>query len=469
MKTNEWNLFETTNTNSRPSTNPKEGPGQTERTQIALRHPVGEKLRLKVGRVVPYGFFAELEPGTGFDALCHVSQIRGLDGRSPQEVFRTGMIVDCTVSACNITMDRVRVQLAGEVPSEPAPEAAPQGAGVPVDLHPLVAGLIEIATREKTLLPLLQACLRTGKGLAGCAEADIEQWLAGNRAYALGLFDNLKAFAKEMPNTRSLLGSLFGLKGGASGRNTGEWMAEHPQDSERAREWLAGLVRERPIHVSLLGELTRRFGVPKPATAWVSRFPEFAVLAVANSPIRQPAVALRERLEDPQYWGQFATKLPPEACQGPEEAPAAGAEGATEGAASRILVDGSNYIRSDMGVKGLESILEALKASGRAPFSIFDAATPYNVDEDGKALIQRLIEAGEATLAPGGTTADAHLLLLADKCGCDIVSNDMFRDWEDKYPWLAKREGEGKRVHTAMSMNGMILIPDLGICAPVLQ
>lgn len=310
MNKNEWNLFETTN--PRPSTSPKEVPGQTARTQIALRHPVGEKLRLKVGRVVPYGFFAELEPGTGFDALCHVSQIRGLDGRSPQEVFRTGMAVDCTVSACNITMDQVRVQLAGEVPSEPAPEAPAQASEASVDLQVLVDGLVEVAGKEKTLMPLLSACQRTAKGLSGCTEQDIAQWLSGHREYVTGLYQGLKALAKEMPKTRSLLGALFGLKGAPSGRNIGEWVAKNPQDSERAREWLAGLVRERPIHVSLLGELTRRFGVPKPATGWVSRFSEFAVLAVGNSPIRQPSVALCERLSDPEYWGAFATKLPPE-------------------------------------------------------------------------------------------------------------------------------------------------------------
>lgn len=463
----------------------------SQKIQIALRHPVGERLRLVVGAVVPFGFFAELEPGTGFDALCHMSHIHGLGNRSLQDVFHPGMTVDCTVAACNITLKQVRVQLSCEAP--PVPEGTlsePDNEILNAKL--LIAGLVEIASNKDALAALVRACIRTGRGLAASPEVDVEQWLTGNWRYAHGLFDGLKRVAKDMPRTRSLVGSLFGLKPPSAHVDFDRWIEENPQASAAAHAWLSALVRERPLHISLLGELSRRFGVPKPVSGWVSRFSEFAVLGVAQSPIRQPAVAIRERMEMPEYWGAFLSKLPPEtpvapardgiattvlpgdasasAPQGEDTAPPppeGGLPSPADGGCRRVFVDGSNYIRSETGAKGLAAILAALKKAGRAPVTIFDAATPFKVDEEGKALIQRLAAAGEAFIAPGGSQADDHLLLMADTCGGDIISNDLYRDKAERYPWVSGDGDAGKRVHTAMVANGLVLIPDLDICSPV--
>ncbi len=422
------------------SSNQNDAPGQVlTKAQVAMRHPVGQRLQLKVGRVLVYGFFAEIEPGTGFDALCHVSHIHGLDGRSPLEVFSTGQLVECTVYSVNVTVDEVRVQLACEAPPPPVSVSAEQMTGMPEAFKPLIASLHEI-----------------------------EQWVLGHPTQAQELFSGLQAAVKDLPATRLVFRNLFKPQSTVPVGNIGQWIEQNPQISESAHDWLRERVRDRPLHASLLGEIAKRFGVPKPVTRWVSCFSEFVALSAADSPNHQPAIAFREKLNDTGYWTGFAAKLPPEeaapateagAKQEAEESPASQDRG------NRIWVDGSNFVRSIIGAEGLEALLGALKNSGRSPLVVFDAATPWRVDEAGKVLIKRLVDAGEATIVPGGSQADDYLLLMAEKSDGDIVSNDLFRDKLDRHPWLA---GDGKkRVHTALVADGMVVIPDLGICSPV--
>lgn len=474
--------------NDRLSTHKKGNVGQTLlNSQIAMRHPVGERLRVTIKSVMPYGFLAELEEGTGFCALCHASQIDGLAGRSPQEVFQTGMTVECTVCSCNITMDRVRVLLSC-VASLPAAQGEVAVATEEVNL--LVAALRELSSKWNAISPLLETCGRTCKGLASRSDQEVEMWLAGNQGYVCDLCAKLKDIARDLPHTRALLAPLFSLKNEATLAEIKAWIEKNPQASEAAYAWLRDLVREGPIHVTVLGELVQRFGVPRPASRWVSCFAEFAVLGMTVSPIRQPTVVLRERIDSADYWSRYITKLPPEkvetpvvsntgTVEPPEALSANVRQGETEvpppetgkpvAAAprdERVFVDGSNYICAANGVKDLAAILAALKAAGRTPVTIFDAATSFKVAEDGKALIQRLVDADEAFIAPGGSQADDHLLLMAEKCGGDIVSNDLYRDKAERYPWVVGDGKGGKRVHAAMVANGLVLIPDLGICRP---
>lgn len=433
---NENDRWNPSTTNSL-SSNQNDAPGQVlTKAQVAMRHPVGQRLQLKVGRVLLYGFFAEIEPGTGFDALCHVSHIHGLDGRSPLEVFSTGQLVECTVYSVNVTVDEVRVQLACEAPPPPAPVATEQMTGLSGAFKPLIASLHEIG-----------------------------QWVVGHPTQAQELFSGLQAAVKELPATRLLFRNLFKPQSTAPVGNISQWLEQNPQMSEAAHDWLRERVRERPLHASLLGEIAKRFGVPKPVTRWVSCFPEFVALSAADSPNHHPAIAFREKLNDAGYWAGFAAKLPPGEAVAATDAGSkreAGESSATQDRGERILVDGSNFIRSSVGAEGLQALLGALKNSGRSPLVVFDAATPWRVDEPGKLLIKRLVDAGEATIVPGGSQADDYLLLMAEKSGGEIVSNDLFRDKLDRHPWLA---GDGKkRVHTALVADGMVLIPDLGIC-----
>lgn len=89
------------------------------------------------------------------------------------------------------------------------------------------------------------------------------------------------------------------------------WVAENPEKSTKAEEYLTGVLLNGPIHASLLSELTTRFSVPKPVSSWVKTFPVFHYYSgrTDNRHNGMPAVALASRMNDPQYWDSFRTSL----------------------------------------------------------------------------------------------------------------------------------------------------------------
>ena len=77
-------------------------------SKVVSEFKVGDKLTKTVGKVSDiYGVFFELLPG--FDALAHISNIRGLGGRRPSSVFETGQ--ELPVQIIEIDERRKRVQL----------------------------------------------------------------------------------------------------------------------------------------------------------------------------------------------------------------------------------------------------------------------------------------------------------------------------------------------------------------------
>ena len=252
------------------------------------------------------------------------------------------------------------------------------------------------------------------------------------------------------------------------------WIRANPEASRKAHDWLLATVREAPIHGSLL-QYVREFGVPKPATAWVSKFEEFFVLPLGNELVHHPAVGLRSLLDSPRYMEKLRMKLP-EASKGAattarQVQPASSENAEPTDQVAPVVIDGSNYIQdASFGARGLETIIAALKEKGRTALAIFDAATRYKARDAGDAasveLINRLTKCGEGEIAPGGSRADEYLLLLADRLGIDIVSNDRYRaeEYTSKYPWLSSRDETPRRVHPAAIMLGRVLIPSLDIC-----
>ena len=252
------------------------------------------------------------------------------------------------------------------------------------------------------------------------------------------------------------------------------WIRENPDASRKAHDWLLAMVREAPIHGSLL-QYVREFGVPKPAMAWVSKFEEFFALPPGNELVRHPAVGLRSLMDSPDYMSKIRMKLPVASngavTVGGQVQPASSETAEATNQAAPVVIDGSNYIRdASFGARGLQSIIAALKENGRTAFTIFDAATRYKARDVGDTasveLIDRLTKCGEGEIAPGGSRADEYLLLLADRLGIDIVSNDRYRaeEYTSKYRWLGNRDETSRRVHPVAIMLGLVLIPSLDIC-----
>jgi hypothetical protein len=64
-----------------------------------------------------------------------------------------------------------------------------------------------------------------------------------------------------------------------------------------------------------------------------------------------------------------------------------------------------------------------------------------------------LIAAKQVIQAPSGVDDDLEIIRIALERKADIVSNDRFLDWLDRYPWLPSRLRKYR-----MSPSGLILV-----------
>jgi hypothetical protein len=107
------------------------------------------------------------------------------------------------------------------------------------------------------------------------------------------------------------------------------------------------------------------------------------------------------------------------------------------------IVDGANiaYIEeSEKGQPKVSNILavrEALEKRGYQPIIIVDASTRHQVDDPDQ--LERLIDEQIVRQAPSDTDADYFVLKIADKMKAVIISNDEYREFQDKYPWIEER------------------------------
>lgn len=85
-----------------------------------------------------------------------------------------------------------------------------------------------------------------------------------------------------------------------------KWAAENPQKADDAIEYLRRIVSQYPIHAALLGDLGERFGIPKPVSAFFKAFcDDIQFVPSTQSRNGSPAVILRGKLQDNQYWAGF--------------------------------------------------------------------------------------------------------------------------------------------------------------------
>ena len=136
---------------------------------------------------------------------------------------------------------------------------------------------------------------------------------------------------------------------------------------------------------------------------------------------------------------------------------------------SPILIDGNNVVRAsrDYGWDVLKALLYGLDKNNRKWFLYFDATIWYveGLDDDGKRYIKSLVHKGCAEVCPARTEADAFILLHADRKGNHIISNDSYKKWVGKYPWIDARTKTGNlRVHKFMVLAGNLLLPDFDLC-----
>lgn len=141
---------------------------------------------------------------------------------------------------------------------------------------------------------------------------------------------------------------------------------------------------------------------------------------------------------------------------------------------TEYLLDGSNILhwgasRSGISLKHLLAITGHLKKENQAFQVFFDASAPHILKKHAPQeveIYENLVKDDPAHFCqvPAGTRADDFLLLQADaNKDALILTQDLFRDHVDKYPWLKSEQ----RVIPGMVMNNLIFFPEISLQIPL--
>ena len=137
---------------------------------------------------------------------------------------------------------------------------------------------------------------------------------------------------------------------------------------------------------------------------------------------------------------------------------------------TEYLLDGSNILhwdeyRTGITLKHLLAITDHLKKTGQVFQVFFDATAPHILKKKAPQEVEtyeNLLKNDPAHFCqvPAGTRADDFLLIQADaNKEALILTQDLFRDHVEKYPWL-KTE---RRVIPGMVMNNVIFFPEISL------
>ena len=169
----------------------------------------------------------------------------------------------------------------------------------------------------------------------------------------------------------------------------------------------------------------------------------------ANQRIPNRRATARSSAVKPATKGRAATRASRSAA-GRRAAPKRRATGTARSAAGRsrkgqLVVDATNVIcglQNQCRLDLLLSLVVAEAGRGRDVLCIFDATTPHRLQTSPERDLYRWLlqyRPNHFVQCPGRTQADALILAEADRMRCAVVSNDFFRDREQRYPWVRDR------------------------------
>ena len=108
-----------------------------------------------------------------------------------------------------------------------------------------------------------------------------------------------------------------------------------------------------------------------------------------------------------------------------------------------VVIDGANVAyeeKSGGGKPKLSNLLKVqreLEERGFDTVIVIDASLKYDIDD--QQQLEKLIESQQVRQVPAGTDADFFILEIANTCNARIVTNDQYRDYKDRYPWIPER------------------------------
>ena len=112
-------------------------------------------------------------------------------------------------------------------------------------------------------------------------------------------------------------------------------------------------------------------------------------------------------------------------------------------AKAMVVIDGANVAYEEKSAGGKPRLSNLLKVKremeerGFDTVIIVDASLKYEIDD--QSQMEALIESQHIRQVPAGTDADFFILEIADKCDARIVTNDQYKDYKDRYPWIPER------------------------------
>jgi hypothetical protein len=119
-------------------------------------------------------------------------------------------------------------------------------------------------------------------------------------------------------------------------------------------------------------------------------------------------------------------------------------------------LDGNNiaFYMSPNGIPQVSNLLRAyrsLKSAGYRPTIVVSAALKYRIDNPD--ILQSLKNRRIVIESPRGTDDDLTIIRLAKQKNANIISNDRFLDWRERYPQL-----DSRLVRYRMTPSGLILL-----------
>jgi hypothetical protein len=121
-----------------------------------------------------------------------------------------------------------------------------------------------------------------------------------------------------------------------------------------------------------------------------------------------------------------------------------------------VIVDGNNvaFHLSPNGKPQVNNLILAQKSlttGGYRPVFVISSALVHKIDRPDS--LNSLMDSIEVVRAPRGINDDLKIIQLAQDRNADIISNDRFLDWLDRYPWISDRLRKYR-----MTPSGLILI-----------
>ncbi|WP_298935225.1 hypothetical protein [uncultured Ruegeria sp.] len=112
-----------------------------------------------------------------------------------------------------------------------------------------------------------------------------------------------------------------------------------------------------------------------------------------------------------------------------------------------VVVDGSNVLyweNDEPTLYSVRLVVEKLVLDGFVPLLWFDANVGYLVAGHymNPAKLSKALRypAGRISVAPKGTPADPLVISDAERLRALIVTNDRFRDWQERFPQVAQQD-----------------------------